>query len=128
MVSMPDATPLVDLQAENQRLIKLLDAHNIEWRIRPIPAAVTASAPEPTHSNLNTDEKVADGIQNREITHIAQAKRKTVCCFFQKTMFHEELWKKRVDDRFYLLSARICLLSSATICAPSQRCRFHLLC
>jgi len=59
MVSMPDAKALVDLQAENQRLIKLLEAHNIEWRIRPAPAAVIASAPEPTQSNLNTDEKVA---------------------------------------------------------------------
>lgn len=59
MASMPDAKPLVNLQAENQRLIKLLEAHNIEWRIRPTPAAVTASAPEPTQSNLNPDEKVA---------------------------------------------------------------------
>jgi superfamily II DNA or RNA helicase len=59
MVSMPDAKALVDLQAENQRLIKLLEAHNIEWRIRPTPAAVAATAPEPTQSNLNTDEKVA---------------------------------------------------------------------
>jgi hypothetical protein len=59
MVSMPDATALLNLQAENQRLIKLLEAHNIEWRIRPAPAAVAPPAPEPTQSNLNTDEKVA---------------------------------------------------------------------
>ena len=56
---MPDTTAIINLQAENQRLIKLLEAHNIEWRIRPAPAAVIASAPEPTQSNLNTDEKVA---------------------------------------------------------------------
>lgn len=59
MVSMPDAKALVDLQAENQRLIKLLEDHHIEWRIRPTPAAVAPPAPEPTQSNLNTDEKVA---------------------------------------------------------------------
>ena len=59
MVSIPDATALIDLRAENQRLIKLLEAHNIEWRIRPAPAAVSPPAPEPTQSNLNTDEKVA---------------------------------------------------------------------
>ena len=59
MVSMPDAKALVNLQAENQRLIALLEAHNIEWRIRPTPAAVAPPTPEPIQSNLNTDEKVA---------------------------------------------------------------------
>ncbi len=59
MVSMPDAKALVNLQAENQRLIALLEAHNIVWRIRPTPAAVAPPTPEPIQSNLNTDEKVA---------------------------------------------------------------------
>ncbi|OIR01238.1 type III restriction enzyme, res subunit [mine drainage metagenome] len=59
MDSMTDAKALVDLQAENQRLIKLLDAHHIEWRIPPTPAAVAPPAPEPAQSSLNTDEKVA---------------------------------------------------------------------
>jgi superfamily II DNA or RNA helicase len=59
MVSMTDATALLNLQAENQRLIALLEAHHIEWRIRPIPAVIAPPAPEPAQSNLNPDEKVA---------------------------------------------------------------------
>jgi superfamily II DNA or RNA helicase len=59
MVSMPDSTDLANLQAENQRLIALLEAHNIEWRACPSSAVVMLPAPELAQSNLNTDEKVA---------------------------------------------------------------------
>ncbi|MBK6583944.1 MAG: DEAD/DEAH box helicase family protein [Pseudomonadales bacterium] len=47
---------VADLQAENSRLIALLEAHGIEWRLPP-PPAKPVSEPEP--SRLTTDEKVA---------------------------------------------------------------------
>lgn len=45
---------LAVLQAENARLIALLEAHGIEWRASPAPAPIAA---EPLR--LSTDEKVA---------------------------------------------------------------------
>jgi len=57
--SMPDPSILINLQTENARLIALLEAHGIEWRIPPKPEAVTPPSPlEMTPSNLSTDEKV----------------------------------------------------------------------
>ena len=53
---MTDQTALATLQAENARLIALLDPHGIEWRL-PQPVAVVAQEPEP--SRLSTTEKVA---------------------------------------------------------------------
>lgn len=45
------------LQAENTRLIALLESHGIEWRVQPQPVAVAAQEPEPFR--LSTAEKVA---------------------------------------------------------------------
>ncbi len=53
---MPKPDPLTALQAENARLIALLEAHGIEWRL-PQPVAATAQGPAP--SRLSTAEKVA---------------------------------------------------------------------
>lgn len=50
------ALELKALQAENVRLIALLETHGIEWRL-PQPVAVVAQEPEP--SRLSTAEKVA---------------------------------------------------------------------
>ncbi|SMF53775.1 TOTE conflict system archaeo-eukaryotic primase domain-containing protein [Pseudogulbenkiania subflava] len=47
---------LARLQAENARLIALLESHGIDWRLPPRPAPV---APEPEPSRLSTHEKVA---------------------------------------------------------------------
>ncbi len=51
----PDA--IVVLKAENDRLIALLDAHRIEWRLPPKPASLPTSASEP--SKFSTDKKIA---------------------------------------------------------------------
>jgi len=53
---MAELDPLVALQAENARLIALLESHGIEWRPRPVAAL---SVPEPEPSRLSTAEKVA---------------------------------------------------------------------
>lgn len=50
------ALELKALQAENARLIALLETYGIEWRL-PQPVAVAAQEPEP--SRLSTAEKVA---------------------------------------------------------------------
>jgi len=55
-VPMLDHEALVALQAENKRLIALLEAHGIGWRLPPAPVTPT-SAPRP--NRLSTDEKVA---------------------------------------------------------------------
>ena len=47
---------LLELKAENARLIALLEANGIQWRAPPEPVP-SASTPEP--SRLSTDEKVA---------------------------------------------------------------------
>jgi hypothetical protein len=53
---MPNRDELSALQAENARLIALLESHGIEWR--PLqPAVLVAREPEP--SRLTTAEKVA---------------------------------------------------------------------
>jgi hypothetical protein len=52
--SMADRDEKAALQAENARLIALLESHGIEWRPPPQPLP---SAPEP--SRLSTEEKVA---------------------------------------------------------------------
>jgi superfamily II DNA or RNA helicase len=53
----PDQHPdIATLQAENARLIALLDAHGIEWRLPPTPAAPPA---EIESASLSTDEKIA---------------------------------------------------------------------
>jgi len=44
------------LQAENARLVALLEQHGIEWRLPPEPIESVA---EPESSRLSTDEKVA---------------------------------------------------------------------
>ena len=53
---MADRNALAVMQAENARLIALLESHDIEWRQRPSPAP---AAPEPEPSKLSTAEKVA---------------------------------------------------------------------
>jgi superfamily II DNA or RNA helicase len=53
---MADSSELAAIQAENARLIALLEAHAIEWRL-PRPVAVVDQEPEP--SRLSTAEKVA---------------------------------------------------------------------
>jgi superfamily II DNA or RNA helicase len=47
---------LAVLQAENERLIALLEANGIEWRLTPEP---TTSPPQPESSPLSTEAKVA---------------------------------------------------------------------
>jgi hypothetical protein len=51
---MNDAAELSRLQAENARLIALLESHGVEWR--PQPTVAAAREPEP--SRLSTAEKV----------------------------------------------------------------------
>lgn len=46
------------LHAENARLVALLDAHGIDWRL-PKPAPVQPVSTEPEPSRLSTEEKVA---------------------------------------------------------------------
>ena len=53
---MNDAAALSKLQAENARLISLLESHGIDWRA-PQPVVLVAQEPEP--SRLSTAEKVA---------------------------------------------------------------------
>jgi superfamily II DNA or RNA helicase len=54
---MAERAALASLQAENARLIALLEAHGIEWRLQQQPNAVPAPELEP--SRLSTAEKVA---------------------------------------------------------------------
>jgi hypothetical protein len=53
---MADSSELAAIQAENARLIALLETHGIEWRL-PQPVAVVVQESEP--SRLSTAEKVA---------------------------------------------------------------------
>ena len=53
---MADRNELVELRAENARLIALLESNGIEWRP---PAQLQPSAPPPESSRLSTDEKIA---------------------------------------------------------------------
>ena len=52
-----DRELLTELQAENARLIAILESHGIVWQSPPMPAASAQAELEP--SKLNTDEKVA---------------------------------------------------------------------
>lgn len=54
---MSDRKLLAPLQAENARLVALLEAHRIEWRFPPEPASSPSRLAEA--SRLSTDEKVA---------------------------------------------------------------------
>ncbi|WP_220476851.1 TOTE conflict system archaeo-eukaryotic primase domain-containing protein [Massilia cavernae] len=53
---MTDQSAVATLQAENARLVALLDAHGIEWRQ---PQPTVQAAREPERSQLSTAEKVA---------------------------------------------------------------------
>lgn len=53
---MAEQETLAAVQAENARLIALLESHGIEWRLSPSQPAPGAAAPEP--SRLSTTEKV----------------------------------------------------------------------
>lgn len=57
MEPMVERDPSAELKAENARLIALLDANGIQWRMQQPERSSPASAPEP--SRLSTDEKVA---------------------------------------------------------------------
>ncbi|MFZ2738751.1 MAG: hypothetical protein WBI20_00725 [Burkholderiaceae bacterium] len=52
---------MATLQAENARLIALLDGHGIEWRLPPEPVPPEPAVPtlEPESSRLSTAEKLA---------------------------------------------------------------------
>src|SRR3989338_4180309 len=54
---MTEPSRLAELQIENSRLIALLEAHGIEWRLPPEPAPVVTIEAEP--SNFSAQEKVA---------------------------------------------------------------------
>jgi hypothetical protein len=56
MESMTDPSPVSTLQAENVRLIALLEAHGIEWRL-PQPTVLVTRETDP--SRLSTAEKRA---------------------------------------------------------------------
>ena len=51
--------PLADLQAENARLIALLEARGINWRLPPEPRPLPAASTEAEPSTLSTAQKVA---------------------------------------------------------------------
>ena len=56
---MDESSPLIELRAENARLVQLLEAHGIAWKklADPVPVQRPAKVSEP--SKLSTDEKVA---------------------------------------------------------------------
>lgn len=56
---MTNLSSLVELQAENARLIALLESHGIEWRLPPELPPTAAISIEPASSCLSTNEKVA---------------------------------------------------------------------
>jgi hypothetical protein len=58
---MIESDQLAALQAENVRLIALLEGHGIEWRLtpQPIPPEPAPPIPEPESSRFSTAEKVA---------------------------------------------------------------------
>lgn len=57
MESMADHDAFAALQAENARLIALLESHGIEWRVPPKELAPCVQEAEPSH--FSTGEKVA---------------------------------------------------------------------
>ncbi len=56
LVTASDQEGVLSLQAENARLIALLEAHSIEWQVAPAQA-VAVNVLEP--SKLSTEEKLA---------------------------------------------------------------------
>lgn len=56
---MAERDPLADLQAENARLIALLEARGINWRLPPEPSSLPAAATQAEPSTLSTVQKVA---------------------------------------------------------------------
>jgi hypothetical protein len=58
---MSDPATIKNFQAENARLVALLDANGIEWRL-PLalkPATPPSAAPESTPSRLSADQRVS---------------------------------------------------------------------
>ena len=55
---MSDNISLTILQAENARLIALLEAHGIEWRLPPMPEPSSGTLGEAESTKLSTAEKV----------------------------------------------------------------------
>jgi len=55
-----DPNKSTELRAENARLVALLEAHGVEWRIPPIPTQpqVSALALEAEPSSLSTGDKI----------------------------------------------------------------------
>ena len=56
---MTDTDRLMELQTENARLIALLDANGIEWRVRAKPTLIPAKQIEQPLQQFNTDDKIA---------------------------------------------------------------------
>ena len=56
---MPERDPLAALRNENARLIALLEANDIEWRLRSEPEPDTPSMPTIESLRLNTNDKIA---------------------------------------------------------------------
>src|SRR2546428_1363977 len=56
---MVERDPLADLQAENARLIALLEASGINWRLLPDPSSLPAAATQAEPTTLSTAHKVA---------------------------------------------------------------------
>lgn len=56
---MDESAKLDNLRAENARLIALLEAHGIDWKMPPDPVPVKPLIRESEPSDLSPDEKVA---------------------------------------------------------------------
>jgi len=51
---MVERNHLTELQAENARLVALLELHGIEWRLPPVPSSLPAAATEVESTTLST--------------------------------------------------------------------------
>jgi hypothetical protein len=56
---MAEHNPLDAIQAENARLIALLESRGIEWRLRPEPSSLPVAATDAEFTTLSTAQKVA---------------------------------------------------------------------
>jgi hypothetical protein len=56
---MNEHDPLATLRAENARLVALLEAHTIQWKLVPQPEAPPSIPKKIEVSNFTTDEKIA---------------------------------------------------------------------
>ena len=56
---MVEHNPLDAIQAENARLIALLESRGIEWRLRPVPSSLPVAATDAEFTTLSTAQKVA---------------------------------------------------------------------